>query len=247
MPDHAFQFTSPGYTACLAAGLLLSAFYWSRRARGNPRLSLVWVGGLVGALAGAKLGFILAEAPLWWNDPHFLERMLVGKTVLGALLGGFIGVEAVKKLTGHREATGDLFAGIIPFGIALGRVGCVMHGCCQGVCVSQAAWWTLKDAEGHPHYPAPLVELAFNLAAGGLIWLCIRKGWQKGQLFHLYLMGYGAFRFGHEFVRDTPHYPGTWVSPYMPLALALVAAGAVGYGMRRKRQVTPLPASHTPQ
>jgi prolipoprotein diacylglyceryltransferase len=52
------------------------------------------------------------------------------------------------------------------------------------------------------------------------------------------LIAYGLFRFGHEFVRDTPRYPGTAFSPYMGLALGCVALGAWGF-WRRKKTVAP--------
>ena len=87
----------PGYVACLVAGLALSAWYWSKRFKAEPRMAVVYAGGLLGALAGAKIGYWLAEAPLHWGQEHFLERMLVGKTVLGSLLLGYAGVELGKK------------------------------------------------------------------------------------------------------------------------------------------------------
>lgn len=226
--------TQPAYVACLLAGLALSAWYWSKRFKTEPRMALVYVGGLVGALAGAKIGYFAAEAPLWWGDDHFMERMLVGKTVLGSLLLGYAGVELGKKLAGITRPTGDAFACIAPFGMAIGRVGCLLGGCCLGCEVDHAHWWTLADAEGHAHYPAPAVELGFNLALGCVLVVLAKKRKCTGNLFHLYLIAYGLFRFGHEFVRDTPRYPGTVISPYMGLALGCAVLGILGMWRRRK-------------
>lgn len=87
-----------------------------------------------------------------------------GKTILGALLGGYAGVEVAKKLTGYTQATGDWFAVIAPVGIVLGRVGCLLHGCCLGK-VCAPAWWTMADANGVARWPAVPVEIGFNVLA----------------------------------------------------------------------------------
>ena len=60
----------------------------------------------------------------------------------------------------------------------------------------------------------------------------VRKQKQTGQLFHLYLIAYGLFRFGHEFVRDTPPLVAN-ISGYQLLALAMVALGLQRYVQRK--------------
>ena len=46
--------------------------------------------------------------------------------------GGCIGVEIIKKIIGHKEPTGDAFALAIPLGHIIGRLGCLLGGCCYG-------------------------------------------------------------------------------------------------------------------
>jgi len=46
----------------------------------------------------------------------------------------------------------------------------------------------------------------------------------RNQLFHVYLVTYGAFRFAHEFMRDTPRLWGPF-SGYQLFALATLALG----------------------
>jgi len=77
------------------------------------------------------------------------------------------------------------------------------------------------------------VEFVFNAVA--LVVLALLK-WRKimpGQLFHLYLIAYGLFRFVHEFARATPQILGP-ISGYQVAALALVALGAIRFWQRRK-------------
>ena len=88
-------------------------------------------------------------------------RLATGKSILGALLGGYAGVELTKRWVGYRGFTGDWFALIAPVGIILGRLGCWLHGCCLGrVCAPH--WFTFRDAAGVPRWPAVPVEIFFN-------------------------------------------------------------------------------------
>jgi len=53
-----------------------------------------------------------------------------------------------------------------------------------------------------------------------------------GQHFHIYLMAYGVFRFGHEYLRDTPRILGG-MSGYQVAAAGCFILGLVGFVRRR--------------
>jgi hypothetical protein len=56
---------------------------------------------MVGALIGAKVLVLLQHINLVWQNWQLGFWLLVqGKTVVGALLGGLIGVEVTKKMIG---------------------------------------------------------------------------------------------------------------------------------------------------
>ncbi len=240
MPNDLHQpFISPGYTAMMVAGLVVGALVWGRRVGDRPEMVVVLASGLVGAFLGAKAGYVLAEAWTVWGDAGFWRSMLVGKTVVGALLGGYGGVELGKRWVGVREHTGDAFAIAVPAGLALGRIGCLMHGCCRGVACDHDTWWAVADHAALDaglayayYYPAAVVELVFNLGCAAVLLLLRRAGAFPGNLFHLYLIGYGLFRLAHEPLRATPKLvPG--VSVYSLLALGLVGLGVLRWRQRR--------------
>ena len=223
--------TSP-YGWLLLVAIAASLFTWTRLARRDHRLVLIYVAALLSAFIGAKLVYVLAEGWLDWSMPDRWLRLATGKSVLGALLGGYAGVEFAKHALGHRAATGDLFALVAPLGIGIGRVGCLLHGCCLGERCAPA-WWTLRDAQGVARWPAVPLELAFNIAAIVIFLLLRRRGLLKGQHFHLYLIAYGAFRFAHEWMRATPKIAGV-ISGYQFAALACVALGAWRFRSRAR-------------
>lgn len=222
---------TPWYTLMMALGLGISAVIWSGRFKSRPEMVVVYVAGLLGALIGAKLGYVVVELHTHYGEPEFWRHALVGRTILGALLGGYLGVEAGKKLAGYAQPTGDVFALAVPIGVALGRIGCLLHGCCPGV-VCVEGWWSLAGADGLSRWPAAWVELGFNLTAAVLLFVMYRRGVFRHQLFHLYLLAYAIFRIAHEPMRDTPRiYAG--ISGYQVLAGVILVFTAWRLYVRR--------------
>lgn len=221
------------YGALALGGILITAWLWGRLTRhgsrhDDARLTWVYFAGLFGALVGAKLAFLLAEG---WHYRDDWMALLSGRSITGGLLGGYAAVEIAKKALGYRRATGDVFAVIVPVALVLGRIGCISAGCCPGR-VCEAAWWTVTDGEGVTRWPAAQVELLFN--AGFLVWagLAMRRDWCRGNRFHIYLIAYGVFRFGHEFVRDDVAWFGRFTG-YHVVAAMMVGFGVVRYFQRQ--------------
>lgn len=224
--------TDSPYRWLLLAGIAVSLFVWSRLARREPGLLGVYFGGLLGAFTGAKLVYLAAEGWMFWDSPQRWLIWATGKTILGALLGGYAGVEIAKSLVGHEKPTGDLWAVVAPVGIILGRIGCLLHGCCLGrECAP--GWWTLTDAQGVARWPAVPVEIGFNLLALAIFFTLRLLGRLPGQHFHLYLIGYGLFRFTHEWLRDTPRISHGF-SGYQIAALACAALGTWRFARRQR-------------
>jgi phosphatidylglycerol:prolipoprotein diacylglycerol transferase len=225
---------STAYGWLMLAGIFVSIALWSRVARRDERLVLIYIAALAGAFLGAKIVFLGAEGWLHWHDENRWIVFATGKSITGALLGGYAAVEIAKHFLKYRGATGDWFALIVPLSIMLGRVGCILHGCCLGR-ACEASWFTMNDAAGVARWPAALVELLFNaLMFATAVFMRSRKI-LSGQHFHIYLIAYGTFRFAHEFLRATPQVLGP-ISGYQIAALGIVVLGAVGFWKRKKEQ-----------
>jgi phosphatidylglycerol:prolipoprotein diacylglycerol transferase len=220
------------YSVTMLGGIIVSALLWCRIGSRDRRLPIIYIGALLGAFIGAKLVYLVAEGWQQVGEPDMWLQLATGKSILGALLGGYAGVELVKYLVGYRDPTGDWFALIAPISIALGRIGCLLHGCCLGTACSES-WYALHDGQGVARWPVVPLEILFNIIALLSVLVLRRNRLLTGQHFHLYLVGYGLFRFFHEFVRATPKVLGP-LSIYQLAALAVACLGAIGFVRRQQ-------------
>jgi phosphatidylglycerol---prolipoprotein diacylglyceryl transferase len=216
----------------LGVALLLlfrpTAEYADRDKRAYWRLQALT---FVAALFGAKFAVLLGDA-LWPLRPvaDWSALLWTGRSIVGALLFGFLAAEALKPLLKYPLPPNDRFAVILPFSIATGRLGCWFTGCCLGEPMHGGI--ALVAADGVSRYPAALVESAFHLLAGIALMLLWRRRMLSGRLFALYLLAYGAFRFGTEYLRVTEKaFAG--FSAYQWLCLIMILAAAVALYLRR--------------
>lgn len=226
---------STAYGWLMLAGIFVSIIFWSRLARRDERLVLIYIAALAGAFLGAKLVYLGAEGWLHWHDPNRWLILATGKSITGALLGGYLAVEIAKRILKYPGTTGDWFAVIAPVGIMLGRVGCFLNGCCLGR-ACEPSWFTMNDVSGMARWPAVPVEFLFNAVMLGVILILRGRKILPGQHFHIFLIGYGLFRFVHEFLRDTPPIIGG-ISGYQLAALGLAGLGYVGFIARQKAAI----------
>jgi|ERR1043166_3427618 phosphatidylglycerol:prolipoprotein diacylglycerol transferase len=179
---------------------------------------------LIGALFGAKLSVLFGD----YNWPlaainDWASVLWSGRSITGALIFGFLFAEIAKPMLGYRMPPNDRFAAVLPFTIAIGRIGCLTAGCCGGVPCN--GWYCIAGPDGVSRYPTQVFEMIFQMGMGILFIVLIRCGVWFGRLFSFYLIAYGVFRFLTEFLRATPKFFGT-LSGYHLLSLLMIALGA---------------------
>jgi phosphatidylglycerol:prolipoprotein diacylglycerol transferase len=190
---------------------------------------------LVGAIAGARLEYVRSHLSDFQSDPLRVLALRDGGMVF---YGGFIGaVACMTALLMWRRAPTlrvlDAFAAPLPIGHALGRIGCVMAGCCWGAPTD--ARWALRYPSTHasggsPVHPVQLYEAAFDLSLGlVLVWLH-HNGRRRfdGQVLALLLLCYPVARLLLETLRgDATRGWAFWgLTNAQATSLALLAAGA---------------------
>src|SRR5580700_940637 len=93
------------YSLCMLAGIITGLLFWKRLAKRDDRLLLIYIAALVGAFLGAKIVYVISEGWLWFGKPYMWLMLATGKSILGALLGGYAAVEIAKRAVGYRGIT----------------------------------------------------------------------------------------------------------------------------------------------
>ncbi len=206
---------APAYAAFVTLAILAAA--WVRRQEvrrlgydRTPGHAIVGFAALFGGLFGAKLGMVLFVPPseilaLGWAA---LGGDFTGKTVVGGIAGGYLGVELAKKLTGVRHSTGDAFAVSLPLAQGIGRIGCFFHGCCVGIPSDSGLAVRMADVSmagasivGGARLPTALFECALDLGLAAGLWTIRARPRPPGALFKGALIGYATIRFCLEPLR----------------------------------------------
>lgn len=235
-----FHFNLFGYSLPAHAVLEVTAyavgfqcFLLARRRDTRVRLApeqVMWLiaGAVFGALIGSKVLAWLESPRQYWEARHNLQAFLGGKTIVGGLLGGWLGVEVAKRLLGIRGSSGDAYVwGLIP-GIAIGRVGCFLTGLDDHTHGTPTALpWGVDFGDGLPRHPTQLYEIAFVLLWGAALRTLSRRSAvlpdRPGALFRLFLLGYLLFRLAVDFIKPVDYsYAGLTAIQWAALLGALV-------------------------
>lgn len=193
-----------------AAGL--RTFLWTRKRlapaafeREDDVVS-VGVGAIVGAALGAKLAFWLDDPLRAFANFPDLGHLLEGKSIVGALLGGLVGVELAKRIAGVRRSTGDAFVLPLTVGMCIGRIGCFLAGLDDHTYGNPTSLpWGVDFGDGVARHPTQLYEIAFLLAQYGLIHRYRHALDHPGDRFRAFMIGYLAFRLLVEFIKPLPY------------------------------------------
>lgn len=205
--------------AYAAAGFI---FYLEAKRKEYPAETLLYIlfGALLGGLIGSRLGSALF---VYWGyySNNFLSILIPqigGKTLVGGLAGGYLGVVITKKILHFKRSTGDLFAPGLAIGIAIGRIGCLLNGCCLGIGTDLP--WGI-NFHGTVRHPAQIYESVFCLSLFIYLWSMRKKIMREGDLFKMFLAAYAFFRFWIEFLRADR------VMTIFHLSIAQVISGSV--------------------
>lgn len=216
-------------------GGLLAIHLGRRRGHDAVFMSDVVLWSILIGLLGARIAFALQNLEEYLRDPLlFLNFRRGGIAIQGGMLAGF-GTTAwlFARRTGSARDGLDILAAPALLGMALGRVGCVLHGCCYGK-VCQLPWGLVyPEAAGLgplPRHPVQFYEMGLDLLLmGAVLWVFFRARF-AGQAFWLSFGGYGLIRLVTEIFREGgtagPLTPAQWLSM---LFLAAGLAGATGF------------------
>lgn len=229
------------YGVLLAVGMLAGVWTATRRCVLDKLQPTVitdlapWLVG--GVIVGARTLYVIT----YWDTQfagqsfwHILNLRSGGLVFYGGLIGAVIATYiylTVQKLPKWKVA--DAMAPSIALGHSIGRIGCLMFGCCFGrTCDLPWAIQFPEDHSTHPStlHPTQIYESLLNFSLYlGLAWLYRRKKFD-GQVFGMYLIGYALIRSFVELFRGdylSSQYLGGWFTPAHGVSLAILVGGMI--------------------
>ena len=236
------------YVICIALAAVAAILSFSKLAdvvkiRGKVQNMSVYT-----AIAAIVLGY--GSAVLFQGFYNMLDKgsfslnASTGATFYGGLIGGVISFIAIYFIWGKLSFEDDtyrkqfsLVANVAPASItiahSIGRIGCLMAGCCHGA--KTDAWYgiTMQNL-GYKVVPIQLFEAIFlALLFAFFVWR-IKNG--KGYNLPIYMIAYALWRFLAEYIRND--YRGetvvSFLTPSQFIAVLMALGGAVLFVIMKK-------------
>jgi phosphatidylglycerol:prolipoprotein diacylglycerol transferase len=246
------------YGVMLAAAYLLGLQLAIVRAKkaglDSQKMLDLGVALVIAALVGAKLLLLLVNFNYFRSNP---QEILVLARSGGVFYGGLIGATLVAfwYIKRHRLplwTTCDMFAPGIALGHVIGRLGCLMAGCCYGLPanVPWAVTFTDPFAKANvgtplnqPLHPTQLYEAGAELIILVFLLTTERKGRTfPGRTFWSYMFLYAVSRFIIEFYRGDERGLVMGLSTSQFISLILAPLSLIMLAVLRKRATAPEPA-----
>ncbi len=195
---------------------------------------------------GARVTFVIVEWDRFAAGQIPLKQFLFsGRVVLGGVMVGTIA--AIYLFRKHRlplAMTLDAAGVGVALGLGIGRLGCLLAGCCFGKPTDLPWGIVFTDPIAQrlngtplnvPLHPTQLLQMASGLLIFAvLLWLFRRKH-ADGQIFIAFLGLVGLLRFGIEFLRGDPRGEGLGLATSQWIGLAMAVAAAVSWVLLRPK------------
>lgn len=171
---------------------------------------------IIAALVGAKLMLIIVDFDYFRSHPgELLSLVRAGGVFYGGLILAFIvGLWLVGRYRLSVWTTADLYAPGIALGHVVGRLGCLMAGCCYGsptdkpwgiTFTSPIAAENAGTPLGTPLHPTQIYDAGAELLILVFLLIFERRGRPfAGRTFWLYILLYGISRYIVEMFRGDP-------------------------------------------
>jgi phosphatidylglycerol:prolipoprotein diacylglycerol transferase len=199
--------------AAYLAALQLAVVRARRQGIDGARVMDLGIYLIISALVGAKLMLVAVDFNYYVSQPGELFSLVrAGGVFYGGLIAAVVvALWLVRRYGLSMWTTADLFAPGIALGHVIGRLGCLLAGCCYGRPTDVAWGITFTDPVAHenvgtplgiPLHPTQLYDAGAELLILILLLVTERRGRTfPGRTFWLYILLYGISRFVVEIYR----------------------------------------------
>jgi prolipoprotein diacylglyceryltransferase len=156
---------------------------------------VVILGAVFGAIALGSLNILYSIES---------QNILLGKSILGAIVGAIVAVEIFKKIVKIEGSTGAYFVPSLAMGIAIGRVGCFLSGLDDYTYGVETTFiFAYNFGDGVLRHPVQLYE-SFTLAIFSLyvVYIYFKNiNYFENYIFYQFILLYATQRFIWEFLK----------------------------------------------
>jgi prolipoprotein diacylglyceryltransferase len=186
-------------------------------------------------IMGAFFGAFLLGSINTYISLEVKDSFIVGKSILGAIVGATLTGELFKKIMHIKGSTGAYFVPSLVIGIAIGRVGCFLSGLEDYTYGTPTHFFLGYDfGDGIPRHPVQLYE-SFTMALFFIYLLFVylkKRVYFEKHIFYQFILLYATQRFAWEFLK-----------PYETLFMGLnvfqfFCLGLVGYALYYLRRTS---------
>ena len=202
------SFPVRAFDVLVVLGMVSGGLLTLQRARsaglGGVRTAFAIVTIILAGLFGSRVGVVLASWRHYWEHPSEIFT-LYGTSIQSALVvGALVAVGVTRWLGVSFWQLGDLAAPGIILGQALGRIGCLLNGCCHGRVTDSILGLYLPDHAGQwaVRYPTQAMHVLANLAILALLLILERRAPFEGFTFLMYALFFSAQRLLIDFLRE---------------------------------------------
>jgi phosphatidylglycerol:prolipoprotein diacylglycerol transferase len=225
----------------LVMGIWLAAIEGRRRGVSYDTVLDASLYALIGGLIGTRLFFVAQQfhkyAADFWSIFNLREG---GLSYHGAIIGGLVGLLIfARRRKIPVSLLADLYAVSALAGLAVGRIGCLMNGCCYGKPFDGP--WAVHLPEVAPaligRHPVQIYEALLCVAGVGLLALWNRRRLFDGEIILAFGGIYSVIRFLMEFLREGHLLPGgLTLAQYVSIPLALLCFASIVKGRAKARR-----------
>jgi phosphatidylglycerol:prolipoprotein diacylglycerol transferase len=238
------------YGITMAFGVLVLIGWASLQIRRGAKITFDTMLGaaLVGIPSGIIVARLLHVLDQWEYYGRYPSQIFGGEglTIYGAVLGAALGVWIYSRFTRLNYLyVADMITPGILLAQAIGRVGCVINGCCFGEKATNLPWGVIYlhadcyagEYLGTPVHPTHAYEILFLLLLFGVILVFRSKFKPAGAQFLFYLGMYGLWRIGVGFLRiNDPFALGMEQAQFIGLLSAVICFPLLVYRYIAYRQ-----------
>jgi phosphatidylglycerol---prolipoprotein diacylglyceryl transferase len=213
--------------------LQLAVFRARRQGLDGTKIMDLGIYLIIAALVGAKLMLVVVDFDYFLRQPgELLSLVRAGGVFYGGLIAALVvALWLVRRYGLSIWTAADLFAPGIALGHVIGRLGCLLAGCCYGKPTSMPWGITFNNPVaaanvgtplGIPLHPTQIYDAGAELLILIVLLITERRGKPfAGRTFWLYMLLYGISRFIIEFYRGDDR--GTLIGLSTSQAVSVVA------------------------